>query len=102
MRSPARTFRTRPHFRPWAPRTYATISRTIWTRRNAQASNCSIDTRSRPGLWIVRTICDSSGSRERMIELIADKVRAGARVTRDEALALYRHAPTALLGRLAD
>src|SRR5688500_14546326 len=33
---------------------------------------------------------------------IADKVNAGGRVTRDEALALYLHAPTPLLGRLAD
>jgi cyclic dehypoxanthinyl futalosine synthase len=37
-----------------------------------------------------------------MIEQIADKVRAGGRVTADEALALYRDAPTSLLGRLAD
>ncbi len=37
-----------------------------------------------------------------MIERIADKVRAGGRVTPDEALALYRDAPTALLARLAD
>jgi len=36
------------------------------------------------------------------IERIAHEVRAGARITRDEALALYRQAPTALLGRLAD
>ena len=36
------------------------------------------------------------------IDHIADKVRAGARVTAAEALALYREAPTALLGRLAD
>ena len=33
---------------------------------------------------------------------IADKVAAGGRVDADEALALYRIAPTALLGRLAD
>jgi cyclic dehypoxanthinyl futalosine synthase len=33
---------------------------------------------------------------------IADKVNAGGRVTRDEALALYLRAPTPLLGRLAD
>jgi len=33
---------------------------------------------------------------------IADKVRAGERVTADEALNLYRTAPTPLLGRLAD
>jgi cyclic dehypoxanthinyl futalosine synthase len=33
---------------------------------------------------------------------IADKVRAGERVDRDEALALYLHAPTPLLGELAD
>jgi cyclic dehypoxanthinyl futalosine synthase len=33
---------------------------------------------------------------------IAAKVAAGVRVTRDEALDLYRSAPTALLGRLAD
>jgi cyclic dehypoxanthinyl futalosine synthase len=36
------------------------------------------------------------------IEHIAQEVRAGARITRDDALALYRQAPTALLGRLAD
>src|SRR3954471_22629707 len=36
-----------------------------------------------------------------LIEQIADKVRAGERVSRDEALELYRHAPTALLGQLA-
>src|SRR5438034_10070463 len=33
---------------------------------------------------------------------LADKVRAGARVSADEALDLSRHAPTPLLGRLAD
>ena len=33
---------------------------------------------------------------------IADNVRAGARVTREDALTLYRDAPTTLLGRLAD
>src|SRR5438270_1377200 len=37
-----------------------------------------------------------------MIERIADKVRAGGRLAADEALALYRDAPTSLLGRLAD
>ena len=37
-----------------------------------------------------------------MIETIADKVRVGQRVSADEALELYRHAPTSLLGRLAD
>ncbi|MBZ5558434.1 MAG: dehypoxanthine futalosine cyclase [Acidobacteriia bacterium] len=37
-----------------------------------------------------------------MIERLADKVRAGERVSAAEALDLYRHAPTALLGRLAD
>jgi cyclic dehypoxanthinyl futalosine synthase len=36
------------------------------------------------------------------ITALADKVRAGGRVAADEALELYRHAPTALLGRLAD
>src|SRR5688500_19376058 len=36
------------------------------------------------------------------IQEIAAKVRAGGRVGRDEALALYTHAPTALLGQLAD
>ena len=38
----------------------------------------------------------------RMIERIAAKVRAGERVSSDEALELYRRAPTALLGQLAD
>jgi cyclic dehypoxanthinyl futalosine synthase len=36
------------------------------------------------------------------IHHIADKVRSGERVSGDEALELYRRAPTALLGRLAD
>jgi len=36
------------------------------------------------------------------IDLIADKVRRGARVTGEEALELYRGAPTSLVGRLAD
>src|SRR5215210_2600196 len=37
-----------------------------------------------------------------MVDGIADKVLSGGRVRADEALALYRHAPTHLLGRLAD
>ena len=36
------------------------------------------------------------------IDRIASKIRANERVTGDEALELYRHAPTFLLGRLAD
>jgi cyclic dehypoxanthinyl futalosine synthase len=36
------------------------------------------------------------------LQAIADKVRTGARVDADEGLTLYRHAPTALLGQLAD
>src|SRR5688572_22748266 len=36
------------------------------------------------------------------IDPIAAKVRSGGRVTGDEALELYRHAPTSLLGRLAE
>jgi cyclic dehypoxanthinyl futalosine synthase len=36
------------------------------------------------------------------IDQIAAAVRSGARITAGEALELYRHAPTALLGRLAD
>src|SRR5258705_1631387 len=37
-----------------------------------------------------------------MIDMLATKVLDGGRVDRAEALELYRHAPTALLGRLAD
>jgi cyclic dehypoxanthinyl futalosine synthase len=37
-----------------------------------------------------------------MIDQILDKIRAGERVTAAEALALYREAPTPLLGQLAD
>src|SRR5436305_13074620 len=37
-----------------------------------------------------------------MIDRIAKKVLDGGRVDRAEALELYRHAPTHLLGRLAD
>jgi len=36
------------------------------------------------------------------IDRIADKVRAGGRVSGDEALLLYQQAPTSLLGTLAD
>ncbi len=36
------------------------------------------------------------------IDSIAEKIQAGGRVSADEALELYRHAPTTLLGRLAD
>jgi len=37
-----------------------------------------------------------------VVDDLARKVLAGGRVSADEALALYRHAPTHLLGRLAD
>src|ERR1044071_4427158 len=37
-----------------------------------------------------------------IIQRAADKVRRGERLAADEALALYRDAPTPLLGRLAD
>ena len=33
---------------------------------------------------------------------LTDKVRAGGRVSADEALELYHHAPLPLLGELAD
>jgi len=36
------------------------------------------------------------------ISALADKIRAGERVSADEALELYRHAPTPLLAQLAD
>ena len=38
----------------------------------------------------------------RNCDAIAECVRGGERLTGDEALALYRDAPTALLGELAD
>src|SRR5712671_3141583 len=37
-----------------------------------------------------------------MLNAVIEKVRAGQRISADEALTLYRHAPTALLGQLAD
>ena len=37
-----------------------------------------------------------------MIDHIAEKVRAGERITAAEGLKLYREAPTGLLGQLAD
>src|SRR6185436_5971931 len=42
------------------------------------------------------------GTMVQMIDSIATKVLDGGRVDRAEALELYRHAPTHLLGRLAD
>jgi cyclic dehypoxanthinyl futalosine synthase len=44
---------------------------------------------------------DREASNARLVG-IAGKVRQGGRLDRDEALALYREAPTPLLGRLAD
>src|SRR5207249_11087191 len=38
----------------------------------------------------------------REIDRLADKVRGGGRLDAAEALELYRHAPTPLLGQLAD
>src|SRR5260370_33376939 len=38
----------------------------------------------------------------RTTQQCADRVAAGERLTADDALELYRRAPTALLGRLAD
>ena len=43
-----------------------------------------------------------SGPPNSMVEQIADKVLAGGRIDAAEALGLYRHAPTHLLGHLAD
>jgi len=37
-----------------------------------------------------------------MVDAVIDKVRAGGRVNAAEALELYRHAPTPVLGQLAD
>src|SRR5262252_4658427 len=37
-----------------------------------------------------------------MVQHVIDKVRAGERIDAAEALELYRHAPTAVLGQLAD
>ena len=42
------------------------------------------------------------GPRVKMIDRLASKVRGGGRLDRAEALELYLHAPTALLGQLAD
>jgi cyclic dehypoxanthinyl futalosine synthase len=36
------------------------------------------------------------------VDHVADKVREGRRLTGAEAVELYRHAPTPLLGQLAD
>ncbi|ODS57024.1 MAG: dehypoxanthine futalosine cyclase [Acidobacteria bacterium SCN 69-37] len=36
------------------------------------------------------------------VDAMADRIRAGARLSFDEAVVLYREAPTSLLGRLAD
>jgi cyclic dehypoxanthinyl futalosine synthase len=45
---------------------------------------------------------DASVTSDVSIQQLADKVAAGGRVDRAEALRLYREAPTTILGRLAD
>ncbi len=48
------------------------------------------------------TTTDLDATRAVIIDELASKVRAGARIDRAEALELYLRAPTALVGRLAD
>jgi cyclic dehypoxanthinyl futalosine synthase len=56
---------------------------------------------TRPLTWYPRRPDLKVGATS-VIGRIADKVRAGGRLDRPEALELYTNAPTALLGRLAD
>src|SRR4029077_13537428 len=75
------------------------ISSTISAARSAPASRPFIAMRPKPVLSPTRERC---GFIDVTIDQIAAKVGAGERIGADEALELYRLAPTALLGRLAD
>src|SRR5437660_476807 len=110
--------RRRPSGRRSAPPTSATISSTILAKRSRRVSSCSIDTplgsgsRRLAGYGFTKLISPGrSGPPEggydtrspsTMVDRIVERVRAGQRIDRAEAVELYRCAPTPLLGRLAD
>src|SRR5581483_3818376 len=96
---PARISRTIRHGRRSASDTCGIIFTTRWASRSSRVCGCFIGMRRRSG-W--RDSMARCGSTMPTLDRIAEKVRAGARVAPDEALALYREAPTALLGQLAD
>src|ERR1051326_743120 len=79
--------------------TCAIISGTFSATRRSKG--CGPSTRTRAS-WASRRSTGRCASIMQSITALADKVRAGARVTPDEAIELYRRAPTTLLGRLAD
>src|SRR5262245_21422111 len=79
---------------------YAIIFPTFSARRNSRGSRRSIGT---PRNWpSSRPSTGSCASIMRTTRELASRIHAGERVTGDEALELYRQAPTSLLGRLAD
>src|SRR5450759_4602409 len=85
----------------------AIISATISATPSARGSSSSTAMRPKSASCRKRARCGcteaGSSSPEHMrIEHIAAKVRAGERLGADEALDIYRHAPTPLLARLAD
>src|SRR5712692_1571847 len=91
-----------PAIRPerlWPGSTCAIISGTLSDQRSSRG--CRGSTGTRPSsIWCRTTV--RCAFIMPSIKALADEIRAGRRVTADEALELYRRAPTALLGRLAD
>src|SRR5262249_23650752 len=98
-RSRVRTTRTTRRGRPSHGSTCAIISATSSGPTRSRGCTRSSDTPTRRTSWRSTGSCASIMP---SITALADGVRAGRRVTADEALELYRRAPTSLLGRLAD
>src|SRR5438105_1878228 len=96
-RSRASTLPLRRNIGSSEPVTFGIISTTISAMRSAPGWSSSTATRPRLASLQAPRNCASI-----MPDRIAHKVRAGERLDDCEALELYRDAPTAVLGQLAD
>ena len=107
-RSRASTWTMRPSGRRSARGTCAIISSTIWATRKAQGSSTFYRYAAEIGVAPARRVTllrvtPEGVTTTDMVHDLIDKVRARASaIDAAEALELYRHAPTPLLGQLAD
>src|SRR5258708_2344249 len=85
--------------RPRRGSTCEIISGTFSDTRSSRG--CARSTRT-PLSWALRPTTGSCGFTMLTTTELADKIRAGGRITAGEALELYQHAPLPLLGELAD
>ena len=97
---PRRTIPTTPRGRRWRGITCGIISVTCSVARSSRGWRRFIVMPPSSSLVVLRR--EPCSSTMPSINQLADNVRAGRRVTADQALALYHEAPLPLLGELAD